>query len=380
MEWTTHAVHGHGAHAGRVLQLLRLLLLRVGGAGAGAGAARLEPGDDFVEHLLDVLLGLADDLVPHPRVHPERLVPAPCAPEELLDAGRVTDGVLPSVHGEERQLHLLEPSLQLAADAEELERRGGPGRRRGPARRRQRQLPLPLHLERPLGDVPPRVRHPPGRDDGGRGGQQVLERPGGLEPGADPAHGAVEHRAVPPKVLAAEVEEQRDGAAEGLPVEEAGERGRVLGAEGVEGGVAVVEHRVDVGDVALEALGEAVALVVERGDGEPGGGEVDGGQLDHPAGLAGEAVHDGDGAEDWGWGKGCPALGEDAEAPRVDEGGGRVGDAVPSVELLRGQLAERAPLVGLRDWVHHLAAAASSALLRRSCSGGGNKGEEEVLD
>ncbi|CAL4956842.1 unnamed protein product [Urochloa decumbens] len=361
MEWTTHAVHGHGAHAGRVLQLLRLLLLRVGGggSGAGAGAARLEPGDDFVEHLLDVLLGLADDLVPHSGVHPERLVPAPCAPEELLDAGRVADGVVPAVHGEERQLHLLESALQLAADAEELERCGSPGRRRGPARRGERQLPLPLHLERPLGDVPPRVRHPPGRDDGGRGDQQVLERPGGLEPGADPAHGAVEHRAVAPQVLAAEVEEQRDGAAEGFPVEEAGERWRVLGTEGVEGGVAVVEHRVDVGDVALEALGEAVALVVERGDGEPGGGEVDGRQLDHPAGFAGEAVHDGDGAEDWGGGQGGPALGEDAEATRVDEGGGGVGDPVASVELVRGQLAEWAPLVGLRDWVHHLAAAAS---------------------
>jgi hypothetical protein len=77
------------------------------------------------------------------------------------------------------------------------------------------------------------------------------------------------------------VEEQRDDAAEGLAVEEAGERGRVVGAEGREGGVAVVE----------------------RVDGQPGRGEVDGGELDHPAGLTGEVVHDCDGAEDGGWGR-----------------------------------------------------------------------------
>jgi hypothetical protein len=93
------------------------------------------------------------------------------------------------------------------------------------------------------------------------------------------------------------VEEQRDDAAEGLAVEEAGERGRVVGAEGREGGVAVVE----------------------RVDGQPGRGEVDGGELDHPAGLTGEVVHDCDGAEDGGGGGGNPALGEDAEAPRVEE-------------------------------------------------------------
>jgi hypothetical protein len=62
----------------------------------------------------------------------------------------------------------------------------------------------------------------------------VLERPRWLESRVDPAHGAVEDGAVAPQVLAAEVEEQRDGAAEGLVVEEAGERGRVVGAEGRE--------------------------------------------------------------------------------------------------------------------------------------------------
>ena len=117
------------------------------------------------------------------------------------------------------------------------------------------------------------------------------------------------------------MQQQRDGAAEGLPVEEAEQRGRVVSAEGGEAGLAVVEHGADVRDVGLEALGEAVPLVVDGGDGEALLGEVDGGEQDHPAGLAGEAVDDGDGAEDGGVPAGHPALREDAEPPRVDEGG-----------------------------------------------------------
>jgi hypothetical protein len=87
-----------------------------------------------------------------------------------------------------------------------------------------------------------------------------------------------------------------------LSAQEAGERGLV------------------VGDVALQALKEAMALVVKHEDSKPIRSEVDGGELDHPAGLAGEAVHDGDGADDgddsvggWGWGQ---------EGWRVKAGGG----------------------------------------------------------
>lgn len=59
-------------------------------------------------------------------------------------------------------------------------------------------------------------------------------------------------------------------------------------AEGVEEGDAVVDDGVDVGNVGDEAVGEAVALVVDGAD-----GEVDGDELDEPAGLAGVAVDDG---------------------------------------------------------------------------------------
>ena len=75
---------------------------------------------------------------------------------------------------------------------------------------------------------------------------------------------------------------QRDGAAEGLPVQEALQWRRVVDAEGCEGGFAVVEHRANVRGVALEALGEGVALVV---NGEPRLGKVDGGGLDSPVKL-----------------------------------------------------------------------------------------------
>lgn len=45
-----------------------------------------------------------------------------------------------------------------------------------------------------------------------------------------------------------------------------------------------------------QAFGEAVAHVVDSADGEAVLGDVDGGELDEPAGLAGVAVHDADDA------------------------------------------------------------------------------------
>ena len=63
------------------------------------------------------------------------------------------------------------------------------------------------------------------------------------------------------------MEQQHDGVAKRLPIEEAGERGRVVDVEGRKGGVVVIEHGVDVKEVALATLGEVVALVVERDNG-----------------------------------------------------------------------------------------------------------------
>ena len=105
--------------------------------------------------------------IPIPEVDAKCLVLAPGVPAELLDAGRVADGVLGAVHAEERQLHLLESMLQLTADAEALEHCGHPRRSRGAARGGEHECPLPVHLEEALGDVAPREGDMLGGDDGG---------------------------------------------------------------------------------------------------------------------------------------------------------------------------------------------------------------------
>ena len=51
--------------------------------------------------------------------------------------------------------------------------------------------------------------------------------------------------------------------------------------------------------------GEAVALVVEGGGGEAVEGEEDGGELEEPAGLVGEAVDEGDNVDDGAGGSGA---------------------------------------------------------------------------
>ena len=122
----------------------------------------------------------------------------------------------------------------------------------------------------------------------------MLQWPGGFELGAYSAHGAVEDEAVPGAARsAAESDEEGDGPAERLGVEEGGEGGRVAGTEGIKEGDAVIDHRVDVGDVSGEAFGEAVALVINGAGGETGFGDMDGCELHKPARLAGEAMDDG---------------------------------------------------------------------------------------
>ena len=59
------------------------------------------------------------------------------------------------------------------------------------------------------------------------------------------------------------------------------------------------------------------ALVVEGAGGETGLGEVDGGELEEPAGLAGVSVHDGEGSNDGFWREWGPPLCEELETSRV---------------------------------------------------------------
>ena len=69
-----------------------------------------------------------------------------------------------------------------------------------------------------------------------------------------------------------------------------------------------------------------MALVIDSACGESGFGEVDGGKLDHPAGLAGVAVNDGDDSDDFSWRFRDPPLCEEFEASRVSYELGVVSD------------------------------------------------------
>ena len=120
----------------------------------------------------------------------------------------------------------------------------------------------------------------------------MLQRPWRLEFGADSAHCAVEDEAVPvqPHAPLTERDEKRDGATKGLGVEKGRQRRRVACTEGGEEGNTVVDDGIDIRYVSVEAVGEAMALVVDGAGGEAGSGEIHGGELEEPAGLAGEAV------------------------------------------------------------------------------------------
>ncbi|KAK3039929.1 hypothetical protein RJ639_027764 [Escallonia herrerae] len=65
-------------------------------------------------------------------------------------------------------------------------------------------------------------------------------------------------------------------------------------------------------------------------------GEVDSGELDEPAGLAGVAVDDRDDAEELGGGEQGPGLGEEPDSSGVSDVVGRVSHRVAGVELGRG--------------------------------------------
>lgn len=127
----------------------------------------------------------------------------------------------------------------------------------------------------------------------------------------------------------------------------------MAGTEGVEEGDAVIDDRVDVGDMGNEAVGEAVALVIDGAGGETGFGEMDGRELEKPAGLAGETVDDGKSTDNFSRREGSPGLREELHAPGVGDVLGGVSDRVTSVELGGRERAKGALLVGLSHWVHH---------------------------
>lgn len=149
----------------------------------------------------------------------------------------------------------------------------------------------------------------------------MLQRPWRLEFGADSAHCAVEDEAVPVQLhaLLTERDEEGDGAAEGLGVEKGRQRRRVACTEGGEEGNTVIDDGIDIRNVSDEAVGEAVALVVDGAGGEAGFGEIHGGELEEPAGLAGEAVDESQGPDGFGRRQWVPPLSEELETSRVGD-------------------------------------------------------------
>lgn len=123
--------------------------------------------------------------------------------------------------------------------------------------------------------------------------------------------------------------------------------------EGVEEGDAVIDDRIDVGNVGDEAVGEAMALVIDGAGGETGFGEMDGSELDNPAGLAGETMDDGESTDDVSRGKRSPGLREELHSPGVGDVVGGVRDGMASVEVGGGEGAEEALLGGVSHGMHH---------------------------
>jgi len=71
--------------------------------------------------------------------------------------------------------------------------------------------------------------------------------------------------------------------------------------------------------VSDKAIGEAVTLVVDCAGGKAGLCKVDGGELDEPAGFAGESVYDGEGSDYSGGREWEPPLSEELETPGIGD-------------------------------------------------------------
>lgn len=152
----------------------------------------------------------------------------------------------------------------------------------------------------------------------------MLQRPRRFELSADTAHGPVQNdavkRLIKSRISLPESDEKSNCAAERFSVEKRREiRRRVAPTERIEEGDAVIDNGVNVGYMSHEAIGEAMALMIDCADGETVLGEVNGGELNEPAGLAGESVNDADDADgvrgrEWG-----PPLSEEFETSRIGD-------------------------------------------------------------
>lgn len=254
-------------------------------------ASLVEPGQDVASDALDIVVQLPKEQgVEHPVVYLDGLVLAGGGLVQGAADFGVGDLVGAAVQDEERDGDLAEAHGQLVGGAQQLDDGAEPGAAavaHGVARRNDA---LGGHLDGLLDEVG-------GGHDGGRGreprdeGEDLRQRPRRADPVGDPAHGRDEDGPRPLLGRRAEVDEQADGAAHGLPEEEAGQA-RVLlpRPDGAEEGEDVGDGGVEVGNEGAEAVGAAVAREVGGEAGEPGPREEDRRGLERPADVVAVAV------------------------------------------------------------------------------------------
>jgi hypothetical protein len=279
--------------------------------------------------------------VEHPVVYLDSLILAGGGGVQGAADFRVGNLVGAAVHDKERDADFAEALGQLVGGTQQLDDGAEPGTAVVAHRVARCNDALGGHLDGLLDEVG-------GGHDGRRGreardeGENLRQRPRRADPVGDPAHGSDEDRPRPLLRPCAEVDEQADGPAHGLPEQEAGQA-RVLlpRPDGAEEGEEVSDGGVEVGHEGAEAVGAAVAREVGREAGEPGPREEDRRGLERPADVVAVAVdHEHERPGPLGR-AGPPRAREEPPGARVGRGevGGLALRAVRRVELrLRGRV------------------------------------------
>ncbi|KAJ0983710.1 hypothetical protein J5N97_011965 [Dioscorea zingiberensis] len=215
-----------------------------------------DPGQYVVPNHGHIVIGLPEQQgVHHALIDLDGLILAPRPlVERLTDAG-IGDDIGASVKHEEGEANLEELGAQVVGDPQQLQHGPKPGPSSVPQRVAGGDDPLLLDLDRLVHQVS-------GGDDRQRGqkfgdeGEDLGDGPSRPDVIGDLAHGGGQDGPVPPSGQVAKVDEEADGAAHGLAIEEAGEVS-VFGAtpDGVEVRDAVLDDGVNVGDESAEALG-----------------------------------------------------------------------------------------------------------------------------
>nr|GMC77250.1 transcription factor MYB73-like [Ipomoea batatas] len=209
-------------------------------------------------------------------------------------------------------------------------------------------------LERDAEQRAARGNHLPGGDKEGGNVKQMLQRPWRLDLIADATHCSVQNDAIETPfwggVTATESDKESNCAAERLGVEE-----------------------------SRQAIGEAVALVIDGANGESMLGYVNSGELHEPAGLAGEAVDGADCTYELGGRERGPPLSEELEAAGIGDELGTVGHRMAGIELVGTQGPKRALLVRLCHRMLHLPLLSVLGYLLRSQKTGLSSEESDSL-